>query len=101
MTGYFEDEELERILAEGNARTVYFAREEKDGVEEVVGVNRADCSRISVALKEGEVSTVTFMERPDAILYPIEKAPAEELRMKGSEWRGSERPLDRASIFTD
>ncbi len=99
MTGFFGNNALRRIEAEGNARTVYFAQEEKNGVKEVTGVNRADCSRIGVTLENGEVSTVTFMEKPAAVLYPIDKAPAEELRMKGAEWRGDERPMDREDIF--
>lgn len=99
MNGFFSDDGLRSLLVEGNARTVYFAEEVKDGKEEIMGVNRADCSRIRVALKEGKVDTVTFLDRPDAILYPLEKVPPEELRMKGSEWRTDERPTDRASIF--
>ena len=99
MTGFFANNELDRILTEGNARTVYFAREEKDGLESIIGVNRADCSRISVKLAEGKVGTVTFMDRPDAILYPIDKAPTNELRMEGSDWRDDERPIDRQAIF--
>jgi hypothetical protein len=42
---------------------------------------------------------VTFLDRPDAVLYPLEKVPPEELRMKGSDWRGTERPMDRNEIF--
>lgn len=99
MTGTFSNGELRHILADGNARTVYFARENKNGEEVLMGVNRADCSRIAVALTEGRISTVTFMERPDAILYPLDKAPAEELRMKGAHWRIEERPMERAAIF--
>ena len=33
MTGFFADNVLRRIIAEGNSRTVYFAREKKDGKE--------------------------------------------------------------------
>lgn len=99
MTGFFGDEGLRSLLVEGNARTVYFAEEVKDGKEEIMGVNRADCSRIRVELKDGKVNTVTFLDRPDAILYPLEKVPPEELRMKGSEWRSDERPTSRAAIF--
>jgi hypothetical protein len=50
-------------------------------------------------LEEGKVNTVTFMERPDAVLYPLDKVPPEELRMKGAEWRITERPADREGIF--
>ncbi|MDQ3100524.1 MAG: hypothetical protein M3R08_03990 [Bacteroidota bacterium] len=99
MTGYFENSELNRIIAEGNSRTIYFGREEKDGKEEIIGVNRADCSKIDVWLDEGQVSTITFQERPDATLYPLAKVPPEELLMNGAIWRGDERPADRISIF--
>lgn len=99
MTGRFGEDGLRNLLVEGNSRTVYFATEMKNGVESIMGVNRADCSRINVRLVEGKVSTVTFLDRPDAVLYPLEKVPPEELRMKGSDWRGTERPMDRNEIF--
>ena len=99
MVGFFAEGVLRRIVAEGNASTVYFAKETKDGREELFGVNRADCSSISVGLADGKVNTVTFMDRPDAVLYPLDKVPLEELRMKGANWRIAERPIDRAGIF--
>lgn len=99
MTGQFGENGLRSLFVEGNARTVYFAEETSGGVERITGVNRADCSRIRVELKDGKVNTVSFLDRPDAVLYPLEKAPPEELRMQGSDWRGAERPLDRADIF--
>ena len=99
MTGIFADSALRRLIAEGNSRTVYFALEEKDGATEVMAVNRADCSRIEVNMVEGQVNTVSFLDRPDAVLYPLAQVPPEELRMLGSDWRAAERPTDRASIF--
>ncbi len=99
MTGYFVEGELHRIIAEGNSRTVYFAREEKEGVEEIIGVNRVDGSRIDVYLADGQVSTISFQERPAATFFPLEKIPADEKLLKGALWRGEERPLDRDSIF--
>ncbi|HRD51851.1 MAG TPA: OstA-like protein [Flavobacteriales bacterium] len=99
MTGYFVDDALDRLDVEGNARTVYFTREKKDDGEEVFGVNRADCSRIRVRMHEGAISAVIFLDQPDAVLYPIEKAPPEELLLKGAEDRSAERPVDRDGIF--
>ncbi|MFT3885206.1 MAG: OstA-like protein [Flavobacteriales bacterium] len=99
MTGSFQNDQLVRILAEGNTRTVYFAKDKKDGVEQVVGMNRADCSRIVVELDSGQVSTLSFLTQPDATLYPLEKAPADEMRMKGFTWNAADRPKDRRSIF--
>lgn len=99
MVGLFDADGLRRLLVEGNTRTVYHVKEKKDEVEEVVGVNRADCSRMLVSLADGGISTVTFLERPEAVLYPMDKVPPEELRMKGAEWRGAERPVDANDIF--
>lgn len=99
MTGFFVDNALDHLDVEGNARTVYHTREKKDEIEEVFGVNRADCSRIQVRLKEGAIDAVVFRDRPDAVLYPIDKAPAEEVELAGAHDRGAERPADRMAIF--
>jgi hypothetical protein len=50
-------------------------------------------------MANGAVASVTFKERPSAVLYPLDKAPPEELRMKGSDYRENERPTDRGDIF--
>ncbi len=100
ITGWFANDELVRIETEGNSRTVSFAKEKnKDGIEEVTTMNRADCSRIVVGLDSGKVSTVTFLTRPDAVMYPLHKAPVEEMRMKGFVWNAAARPTDRNGIF--
>jgi hypothetical protein len=101
MTGFFHDGRLSRLIAEGNSRTAYFAREKKDGEERITGLNRADCSRIIVGLDSGTVSTVTFITQPDAVLYPLEQAPAEELRLKGFVWNAEARPEDHEAIFRE
>lgn len=99
MVGLFDGDGLRRLFVEGNTRTVYHVKEKKEEVEVLVGVNRADCSRMLVSLADGGISTVTFLERPEAVLYPMDKVPPEELRMKGAEWRGAERPVDANDIF--
>ena len=100
ITGYFANDELVRIETDGNSRTVSFAMEKNtEGVEEVTTMNRADCSRIVVGLDSGKVSTISFLTKPDAVMYPLAKAPVEEMRMKGFVWNAAARPTDRNSIF--
>jgi hypothetical protein len=101
MVGTFRNDELSRLVAEGNSRTVYFAKERKDGTEHVTGVNRADCSRIVVDLDSGQLQGVSFITQPDATLYPIDKAPADALRLDGFRWNADARPADRLDIFRD
>lgn len=99
ITGRFEDGELRHIVAEGNCRSVYFARELKDGAERIIGVDLAEGSRIDIVLKDAEVNTITFHNRPDADLHPLDKAPADALRLEGSLWNAAQRPGDREDIF--
>lgn len=99
MTAFFHQDQIVKVVAEGNSRTVYFAKETKDSVEQVTGVNRADCSIITVGLDSGRVSTVSFLTRPTATLYPLAAAPEEEKRLEGFRWNAAARPEDRGSIF--
>ncbi len=99
MEGRFSNGELNRLLAEGNCRTVYFTTETKDSLEQVTGVNRADCSLISVELDSGKVRTVSFLTQPAAVLLPLEKATLQEMRLEGFRWNGPARPQDREDIF--
>lgn len=99
MVGHFRNDELAQLVAEGNCRTVYFAREKKDTTERTTGMNRADCSRITVGLDSGKVTTVSFITQPDATLYPIAKAPTEEMRLEGFFWNAAARPEDQEDIF--
>jgi hypothetical protein len=110
MTGFFADNELDHLLAEGNCRTVYFAREELavEGAKDtlglssrykLIGLNRVDCSMIRVHLREGDVHTISFLSKPDGTMYPLADAPPEEMLLKGFHWRGGERPGSREEIF--
>lgn len=99
MTGTFKNDELHKLVAEGNSRTIYFAQEEKDGNEKVTGMNRADCSRITVVLDSGKVSTVSFITQPEATLSPLELTPADAMHLEGFRWNAAARPEDREDIF--
>ena len=46
-----------------------------------------------------EAGCVSFLTKPDAVMYPLAKAPVEEMRMKGFVWNAAARPKDRNSIF--
>lgn len=99
MVGHFANNELRSLVAEGNSRTVYFAREQQDSLVQVTGVNRVDCSIIAVGMDSGRVQTVSFLTQPDATLFPLEKAPVKELRLDGFRWNPAARPKDRTDIF--
>lgn len=99
MTGRFRNNELYSLVAEGNSRTIYFVKEAKDSVEQVTGMNRADCSIITVGLDSGQVSTVSFITQPTATLHPLEQVAPGQMRLEGFRWNAALRPRDREDIF--
>lgn len=99
MTGHFRNDELFKLVAESNSRTLYFTREARDSVEVVTGMNRADCSIIVVGLDSGKVSTVSFITQPTATLTPVENVDGSAKRLEGFFWNSAVRPRDREDIF--
>jgi lipopolysaccharide export system protein LptA len=95
MTGFFSGNELRKIHVDGNGQTLYYAQSEK----EYIGINRADCSRLTIYLNNEKVESISFYNQPEAQLYPPgDLAPSEAL-LKDFKWRGTERPLRVKDIF--
>ncbi|HTF02429.1 MAG TPA: OstA-like protein [Bacteroidia bacterium] len=88
MTGYFADNILRKIYVEGNGQTLYYARSEN----KLIGINRADCSKLMIWINEEKVESISFYSQPDAQLYPPGELSPSEALLKDFEWRGKERP---------
>jgi lipopolysaccharide export system protein LptA len=95
MKGFFRDNKLVRVNVEGNGQTIYYAKEE----EKLKAVNRADCSDLHIYLKENRIDRITFVTKPEATLFPLDKISVKELKLKDFTWREKDRPRDRHSIF--
>lgn len=96
MTGYFFDNKLYKILVKGNGQTIYYG---KDKEEKTIGVNRADCSDLIIAIKESKVDQITLLKKPDATFYPIDELSPKELILKGFTWQVEKQPLNKEDIF--
>jgi lipopolysaccharide export system protein LptA len=95
MTGYFQDNELVRIDVRGNGQTLYYARDQ--GL--LVGVNRADCSRLRIEVKDSQVTGISFYEKPEASLFPPLDLPPRQALLKDFKWREKEQPMSVADLF--
>ena len=96
MTGYVVNNELDRIDVDGNGQTLYYAREKED---EIVGLNRAESSNISILFREGKVFKIAFLKAPEGELKPLGELTEEEKTLPGFEWKSGLRPLSKADIF--
>lgn len=95
MHGFFKDNKLYKIRVEGNGQTIYYSKDK----EKLVGVNKADCSDILIYMRENKVDKISFINQPDATLFPIDELAPNELKLKDFIWKGNERPLTMKDIF--
>jgi lipopolysaccharide export system protein LptA len=95
MTGYFRNNELYKIVVKGNGQTVYYAKDK----EELIGVNIAQSSDLTIWLKENKPDKISFQVKPIGTLYPLNTAPEDELILKDFKWLEALRPKNRNDIF--
>ena len=95
MIGYIVDQKLDRITVDGNGQTLYYAREEED----IIGLNHAESSRISIVFKEGKIYKIVFHKQPQGNLKPLIELNDEDKYLPDFEWKISQRPVSRHDIF--
>lgn len=126
LTGYFRDNDLYKVLIEGNGQSLYYAAEEEKAEPEItdtaavsltrtddslavkskpeikrkyIGVNKSICSNILIYLNNNQVKQIVFLKKPDGTFFPIHKFPEEERYYDGFDWKGNRRPVSHADIF--
>lgn len=96
MTGYFLNSKLHLIEVEGNGQSIYHVKNRKG---RITGVNRADCTDMSIVIKDDKVSGIKLYQSPEATLFPIAETKPEEFRLKGFSWQVEKRPINKEDIF--
>lgn len=96
MTGYIIENELSNIKVDGNGETLYYARENEN---EIIGLNRAISSNISIQFNEGKIFKIVFLQQPEGELKPLEQLNDEDKTLSGFEWKINLRPISKHDIF--
>ncbi|NOY49381.1 MAG: hypothetical protein GXO88_02255 [Chlorobi bacterium] len=98
MTGYFVDNELTRIVVDGNAQTIYWIRDED---KELIGVDFSEASNMVIRLKDNELQTINYKMSPVEKMHPRKEVSKEMERLKNFVWFGELRPRNKYDIFRD
>ena len=95
MVGYIVDRELTKINVNGNGQTLYYARENN----EIIGLNRAESSKISIRFIEGKIHQIVFIDSPEGELKPLLELTEADKKLKDFDWKIRLRPLSKYDIF--
>ena len=92
ITAYIsrEDGSLEKVLANGNGETLYFALDDN---QKMIGLNRVESSEMQIDFKRNEVQIIRFSGNPDAKLSPPKAIDLKEARLEKFELFDLKRPL--------
>ena len=98
MIAFFKNNELIRSDVKGNAWTIFYPEDEEKTdslvTKKRMGMNRLFASDLRIYLDSGEVSGITYFDKPDGIFYPMDQIRTEEQFIKGFQWNPLLRPRD-------
>ncbi len=95
MVGYIVNRQLRNIDVNGNGQTLYYAREG----DEIIGLNRAESSKISIRFKEGKIHKIYFIKAPEGELKPLSELTDADKELKDFDWKVRLRPRSKKDIF--
>lgn len=96
ITGFFRDDTLRTMLAEKNAESLYYLRNEDSAF---VGANKAKCSMIEARFKKNDLNTVTFLATPSAKFHPMEGLNASSLNFPNFKWQIEYKPKSKDDLL--
>lgn len=95
MVGSVVNDKLDRINVDGNGQTLYYAREDN----EIIGINRAESSNISIQFKDGQIHRIAFHKAPEGELKPLLNLGENETKLSDFNWQINRRPRNPKDIF--
>jgi len=105
MIAFFKNNEVYRADARGNAQTIYFLEETETTDTAIVikrsGMNCSFASDLRVYLDSGEVTGVTYYEKPEGNIYPMDQLNESEQFVPNFKWNPLLRPKSWQEMIKD
>ena len=99
LLGNFEDNELQTIDIVKNAEMVYYLYD--DNTKDLIGVDKAICSAMQLSMADNQIQSITFLNKPEGAVYPVEELPKDQQQLSGFYWRGNEMISSKADLIID
>lgn len=96
LFAHFRDNDIYQIDVDRSGQTIYYVRDEN---KDLMGMNRLDCSKMSIFLDSATIDNIKFYQQPDGVFYPMKQLKPSMKLLRFFYWRAEERPVNRAAIF--
>lgn len=98
ITAFFDEGRVRQMDVEGNAESVYYARDEGGGY---IGVNKTVCSDMVIRFAEGQIDRIKFIAEPQGTFSPMRQVDHDKLRIPGFQWETQYRPMSKEDLYAD
>lgn len=95
MTGYFANNQMQKMIVKGNGQILFIAR---DG-EKLMGVNKAESSDISILFKNGKLHRFTPIGTVVGSFHPPLELSGDDIKLKDFVWYDDIRPYSWRDVF--
>jgi len=89
VTAYFKGNEIDHMLNEGNAETIYWLRED-DG--SLIGINISQSAEMIIKMRNRQINNIRYFQSIKETLYPEEQLEKGQEYLKGFIWRDEIKP---------
>ena len=96
LFAHFKDNEINRIDVNRSGQTIYYVRDE---AKELMGMNRLDCSNMSIFIDSAGINNIKFYKKPDGTFFPMKDITPEMKLLRYFYWRIDEKPKTKEDIF--
>lgn len=96
MTGFLQDNKLYKVIVKGNSETIYYVRDENGSL---IGINKGVSNDLIIYVNDKKITSITYINNPNATLYPEKDANPAELQLKYFKWLITQRPMSKFDIF--
>ncbi len=95
ISGFFTNDEMDRVFVDGNAESVYYTTENS----KFTGMARSISSRIKVLFKDSKMTNVISIRKAATTYYPISKIPEDQEFLDGFIWKPELRPKSKEEVI--
>lgn len=93
---WFEEGEIHKMSAKGNAENIYFPL---DNDKNFIGVNHSNAQMIEVYFENTEPAKVVFKRQLVGKMTPLNQTPKEDLIIRGFKWQENLRPKSKFELM--
>ena len=96
ITAFFAENNLRKMVVEGNAESLYYALDEEKAY---VGVNKTICSDMILRFGDNSINKISCLTTPKGKMLPMRQTNHEEIKLNGFFWETKSRPKSIDDLF--